>query len=64
MQAEVDQGKGSAELLTTAEREELRVLRKENRVLRQERDILKRATSFLSKNARPDRRSALGNNTA
>jgi hypothetical protein len=34
MQAEVDQGKGGAGLLTTAEREELRMLRKENRVLR------------------------------
>jgi transposase len=35
--------------LTSAEREELRALRKENRVLRQERDILKRATAFFAK---------------
>lgn len=49
IQTEVDQGKGGVGLLTTAEREELRMLRKENRVLRQERDILKRATSFFVK---------------
>jgi transposase len=49
MQATVDQGKEGAGLLTTVEREELRLLRKENRVLRQERDILKRATSIFVK---------------
>jgi transposase len=48
-QAAVDQGKAGVGPLTTAEREELRVLRKEIRVLRQERDILKRATSFFVK---------------
>lgn len=49
IQDAVDHGKGGIGQLSTAEREELRVLRKENRVLRQERDILKRATSFFVK---------------
>jgi transposase len=34
--------------LTTAEREELRRLRKENARLRQERDLLKRAAAFFA----------------
>ena len=48
-QAAVDQGKGGLGPLTSAKREELRVLRKEIRVLRQEWDILKKATSFFVK---------------
>lgn len=48
-QAEIDDGKGPAGALTTAEREELTRLRRENRVLQMERDILKKATAFFAK---------------
>jgi transposase-like protein len=48
-QAEVDEGKGPAGALTTAEREELTRLRRENRVLQMEREILKRAATFFAK---------------
>ena len=48
-QAEVDEGKGAAGALTTAEREELAALRRENRTLRMEREILKKATAFFAK---------------
>ena len=48
-QADVDEGKGAAGALTTAEREELTALRRENRTLRMEREILKRATAFFAK---------------
>jgi transposase-like protein len=41
-QADVDAGHGRPGELTTAEREELRRLRRENQTLRQEREILKR----------------------
>ena len=46
-QARID--RGEREGLTTAEREELRRLRRENRILRQEREILKKAAAFFSK---------------
>jgi transposase len=48
-QAEVDEGKGPAGALTTAEREELARLRKENRQLTMERDFLKKAAAFFAK---------------
>ncbi len=48
-QYEVDQGKGPAGALTTAEREELRRLRREVRTLRMEREVLKKATAFFAK---------------
>ena len=48
-QHEVDQGAGPAGALTTAEREELRQLRRENKRLKMEREILKKATAFFAK---------------
>jgi len=48
-QAEVDDGKGPAGTLTTAEKEELSHLRREVKVLRMEREILKRAATFFAK---------------
>ncbi len=48
-QYEIDQGKGPAGALTTAEKEELRRLRRENRTLRMEREVLKKATAFFAK---------------
>lgn len=49
-QARIDAGEGAG--LTSAEREELSVLRRENRILREERDILKRATAFFARETR------------
>ncbi len=48
-QYEVDQGKGPAGALTTAEKDELRRLRREVRTLRMEREVLKKATVFFAK---------------
>ena len=48
-QAEVDDGKGPAGALTTAEKAERSQLRREVKVLRMEREILKRAATFFAK---------------
>ena len=46
-QADIDEG-NRTDGLTTAEREELAVLRRENRRLREDVEILKRATAFFA----------------
>lgn len=46
-QAEIDEGKGPEEAMTTAEKEELTRLRRENRTLRMERDLLKKLGCLL-----------------
>ena len=48
-QADIDAGKGEEGALTTAEREELRRLRRDNKQLVMEREILKKATAFFAK---------------
>lgn len=48
-QADVDAAGGTADALTTAEREELQHLRRENRRLQMEREILKKAAAFFAK---------------
>ena len=48
-QYEVDQGNSPAGALTTAEKEELRRLRRDVRTLRMEREVLKKATAFFAK---------------
>jgi transposase-like protein len=47
--AEADEGKGTGETLTTAERAELIDLRKRLKRAEMERDILKKATAFFAK---------------
>jgi transposase len=51
-QAEIDSGGGPAGALTTAEREELAVLRKRVKTLEMEREILKKATAFFAKESK------------
>ena len=48
-QAEIDEGRGAEGALTTAEREELRRLRRDVRTLEMERDFLKKAAAFFAK---------------
>ena len=48
-QAEIDEGKGPAGALTSAEREEFTAMKRELKTLRLERDILKKATAFFAK---------------
>ena len=48
-QAEIDEGKGPAGALTTAEREEFAALKREVKTLRLEREILKKAAAFFAK---------------
>ena len=52
-QADVDEGKGPEGALTTAEREELRRLRRQVRVLEMERDFAKKAAAFFAKDLDP-----------
>ena len=47
--AEIDAGGGPEGALTTAEREELRRLRREVKEVRMERDLLRKATAFFAK---------------
>lgn len=53
-QADRDEGR-RADGLTTAEREELRRLRRDNRRLREEREILAKATAWFARGTQPKR---------
>ncbi len=48
-QADIDEGHGPKEALTTEEKAEVRRLRRENRTLKMERDFLKKAAAFFAK---------------
>ena len=48
-QADIDEGHGPENALTTDEKEELQLLRRENRTLKMERDFLKKAAAFFAK---------------
>ena len=48
-QADIDEGHGPKDALTTEEKEEVRRLRREVRTLRMERDFLKKAAVFFAK---------------
>lgn len=48
-QADIDDGKGGAGPLTSAERDELAAARREIKALKLEREILKKATAFFAK---------------
>lgn len=52
-QAEVDEGKGPEGVLTTAELEELRRLRRQVRILEMERDFAKKAAAFFARDLDP-----------
>jgi transposase-like protein len=48
-QADTDDGRGSSDRLTSAEKKELAELRRRNRQLEMENDILKRAAAYFAK---------------
>lgn len=48
-QADVDEGRGNPDALTTDEKAEMAHLRRELKRVTQERDILKKATAFFAK---------------
>jgi transposase-like protein len=50
--ADVDEGKGPTDALTTSEREELQRLRRENKRLEMEREILKKAAALFAKESK------------
>jgi len=51
-QYDIDRGAGPEGALTSAEKEELRALRREVRVLREEKLILKKAAAFFAKESK------------
>ena len=55
-QADIDEGRGADGALTTAERDELRRLRRKVRTLEMERDFAKKAAAFFAKDLDPPTR--------